>query len=291
MKTIFFLLGLLISLSIFSQTPSSYLDEKGKTHLCGPFDISTLESDTNYNTWFNEYYKAFKTSDNTKWKSELENVKVEIFLGTWCGDSKYWVSNFIKLWDDLGLNRDQLEFTGLYYLDDKIKVGPNGEEKGKYIHRVPTFIFTKDTVEIARIVESPVTDLETDVAQIALGVPSKPNYRAANFLMRFISEQNVEDLNKQKDQILRMTKYFTKQSKELNTLAYVMSARGDIEKSLFLLEMNCEIFPFEPNVYDSYGEILIKGNQKELAIKQFKKVLQLDPENESAKQQLLKLKS
>ena len=39
-------------------------------------------------------------------------------------------------------------------------------------------------VEYARIVESPKNDLVTDVAQIALGFPSAPNYEGANYLFK-----------------------------------------------------------------------------------------------------------
>jgi len=61
-----------------------------------------------------------------------------------------------------------LEIIALYN-GEKTKQGPNGEEKGMGIHRVPTFIFEQGGKEIARIVEDPATDFETDIAQIALG--------------------------------------------------------------------------------------------------------------------------
>ena len=42
----------------------------------------------------------------------------------------------------------------LYDRDEKYKQGPNGEEKGEKIHRVPIFIINRDGKESARIVES-----------------------------------------------------------------------------------------------------------------------------------------
>ena len=91
---------------------------------------------------------------------------------------------FVKLWDELGLKRSQLRLIGLYNDDERYKTSPNGEEKGKQIHRVPVFIFKSNNVEYARIVESPKNDLVTDVAQIALGFPSAPNYEGANYLFK-----------------------------------------------------------------------------------------------------------
>ena len=52
-------------------------------------------------------------------------------MGTWCGDSKEWVPSFLKIWDQLGLDRKELTFTALYDIDERYKQGPNGEEKGK----------------------------------------------------------------------------------------------------------------------------------------------------------------
>jgi len=64
-------------------------------------------------------------------------------MGTWCGDSKKWIPSFLKAWGKLSLDRKKLKYTVLYDTDERYKQGPNGEEKGMHIHRVPTFIFKK----------------------------------------------------------------------------------------------------------------------------------------------------
>ncbi len=292
MKTLVFFLSFLSSISLFAQQPKHYSDKDGETHLCGVFDLSVLESDSTYNTWYNKYYNSYTLPEdiNTDWKSELNAYTVDIYLGTWCGDSKYWVSQFVKLWDDLNLDRNLLTFTALYDTDEKYKIGPNGEEKGKLIHRVPTFIFKKDGVEQARIVESPVNNLHTDIAQIALGFPSKPNYRAANFTMFYCENNTIEDLDKNYNDLLKSLQYFAKQSKELNTLGYVFLNRKEYNKALLIFKLNTEIFPYEPNVYDSYAEALAKAGKLEEAIKQYKNVLKLDPFNANAKTEIKALK-
>lgn len=292
MKTLVFFLSLLCSLSLFAQLPKHYSDKHGNTHLCGVFDISALESDSTYNKWYSTYYNSYQLPEgvNTDWKSGLEEYSVDIYMGTWCGDSKYWVSQFVKLWDDLNLDRSQLTFTALYDTDEKYKIGPNGEEKGKTIHRVPTFIFKKEGVEQARIVESPVNKLHVDLAQIALGFPSKPNYRAANFAMYYFENNTIEDLKKDYDNLLKSLEYLAKQSKELNTLGYVFLNRKDYEKAVMIFKLNTEIFEFEPNVYDSYAEGLAKSGKPKEAIIQYKKVLKLAPSNTHAKAQIKILK-
>jgi len=46
-----------------------------------------------------------------------------------------------------------------------------------------------------------------------------------------------------------------------------------------LFKLNTEQFPKSFNVYDSYGEALVKNNEKTLAIENYKKSLELNPGN------------
>jgi cytochrome c-type biogenesis protein CcmH/NrfG len=48
-------------------------------------------------------------------------------------------------------------------------------------------------------------------------------------------------------------------------------------------------FPGSSNAYDSLGEAYIKSGDNELAIKNYKKSVELDPGNENAKENLVKL--
>ena len=108
---------------------------------------------------------------NYSWSKELNDIEVDIYMGTWCWDSKIWVPRFVKTWDLLGLERGKLNFIALYDITDRYKKGPNGEEKGKKIYRIPTFIFKRGGKEIGRIVESPKNNLLTSFEKIALGLP------------------------------------------------------------------------------------------------------------------------
>lgn len=292
MRIFCYLLLVLIAFPLFAQHNTNYEDENGDIHLCGTFDISSLETIPTYKQWFNKNYNHFELpeDENIYWKSNLENYTVEIYMGTWCEDSKYWVPKFIKLWDDLKLKRDQLKCIGLYNTEDKYKIGPNAEEKGKLIHRVPTFIFKTKNGEQARIVESPVNTLLTDVAQIALGYPSKPNYHAANYAMEQFESSSVEKLNKNYNTLLKTLQNLTKESNTLNTLGYLFLKRKAYDKALLIFKLNSELFKYDPNVYDSYGEALAKSGKPKKAIKQYKNVLKLDPFNTHAKKQIKQLK-
>ena len=76
-----------------------------------------------------------------------------------------------------------------------IKHPLEGRER-QQIHRVPAFIFKTENIEYARIVESPKNDLITDVAQIALGYPSSPNYEGANYLFKVFDTESLNNTKK-----------------------------------------------------------------------------------------------
>ena len=115
----------------FSLKETTYINQSVEVHLCGPFDTNELEEDSPYTPWFNKPYDEFMLDDTTySWSSELNDVEVDIYMGTWCGDSKKWVPRFLKALDQLGLDRKKLSYTALYDTDKHYKQGPNGEEKG-----------------------------------------------------------------------------------------------------------------------------------------------------------------
>lgn len=268
----------------------TYEDSRGNTHLCGPFPLETLETDPNYSPWFLEGVENWNPElTSTLWAQNLKETQVDIYLGTWCGDSKRWVPRFVTTWEKLGLSRDQLNFIALYNGDSLYKQGPNGEHLGKKIHRIPTFIFKQQGEEVARIVESPHNDLVTDLAQIAYGVPSAPNYRAVSYLQEVLDSNTKEDIYANYREYMNTAYRKAGGSRELNTLGYVYLRAGEIEKALLVFEMNTYLFRFEPNVFESYGEALAIAGKNTEAIAQYTKVLELDPTNEIAQEQLASL--
>jgi len=59
--------------------------------------------------------------------------------------------------------------------------------------------------------------------------------------------------------------------------------------ALALFKFNVEQFPNSSNAYDSYGEALARNNQKDLAIENYKKSLELNPGNTGGIKALEKL--
>ncbi|MEM7086937.1 MAG: serine hydrolase [Bacteroidota bacterium] len=67
---------------------------------------------------------------------------------------------------------------------------------------------------------------------------------------------------------------------ELNNLGYTFLGKEEIEKALAVFKINVQAYPNSSNVYDSYGEALLKSGDKENAIKNYSKSVELNPGNE-----------
>ncbi|WP_196885515.1 tetratricopeptide repeat protein [Aureivirga sp. CE67] len=292
MKKLVILIVICLSNISFGQEVKRFESSRGVSHLCGEFNVEVLEEDENFQKWFVKNYEEFPEVEKQKWAKKLKDVEVDIYLGTWCGDSKRWVPRFVKIWDDLGLKREQLKFIALYdsTKENTYKQSPDGEEKGKGIHRVPTFIFKRNQEEIARIVETPNNSLEVDIKQIAMDCPSKPNYRVANYFMKEFQEKNIDEIYENYSDYYRKA-YYTDSYSELNTAGRVFAESGDLSKAIIIFRINSRIHSYEPRAYSNLAYALELDSKYEEAIENYEKVLLLDRSNESAKEGLKELRN
>ena len=76
---------------------------------------------------------------------------------------------------------------------------------------------------------------------------------------------------------------------DLNTAGYSLLNQNKIKDAIDIFKKNVELYPKSSNVYDSLGEAYMKNGDKKLAIVNYKKSLELDPENENAKEMINKL--
>jgi tetratricopeptide (TPR) repeat protein len=69
---------------------------------------------------------------------------------------------------------------------------------------------------------------------------------------------------------------------EVNRLGYSLMAEGKIEAAIQVFKLNVNAYPHSANVYDSLGEAYAHNGEKQLAIQNYRKSLELNPENEHA---------
>lgn len=76
----------------------------------------------------------------------------------------------------------------------------------------------------------------------------------------------------------------------LNQLGYSLLYSGHEKDAIAMFQRNVQEFPQSSNVYDSLGEAYAKVGEKDLAIANYEKSLQIDPKNQNAVEQLKRLR-
>ncbi|HLX11570.1 MAG TPA: serine hydrolase [Bacteroidota bacterium] len=82
--------------------------------------------------------------------------------------------------------------------------------------------------------------------------------------------------------------YDTEES-ELNELGYELMGMKNVADAIPVLKLNAKLFPASWNVYDGLGEAYMKNGNRDLAIQNYKKSLELNPKNMNAVQMLKKM--
>lgn len=94
--------------------------------------------------------------------------ELQVFLGTWCGDSRREVSRFEKI-TELAGGGEPFPFDVTLIGVDGDKAEPAALLEGQEIHFVPTFVVRRDGQEVGRVVESAETTLENDLLRLLTG--------------------------------------------------------------------------------------------------------------------------
>jgi hypothetical protein len=92
-----------------------------------------------------------------------DNLKIDVYLGTWCSDSLNNVPKFIKIIDTVGEDNIPVNY---YNVERKPSKDVKYFVEDLKVERVPTFIFYRDGKEIGRIVENPKNSLLEDFLEI-----------------------------------------------------------------------------------------------------------------------------
>ena len=171
----------MISLGLFNLNSSDipegmFEDPKtGNPMLLGEITVQDLKQDP-FSEWYSDEFDTYEVdTELINAIDSPEEYTYEVFLGTWCGDSRREFPRIAKIFNEMGVDINDV----LIVTVDRDKISPNREQEGKDIRYVPTLIVSKDNQEIGRIVESPsseVATLESDLFEITLGIPPIPNY-------------------------------------------------------------------------------------------------------------------
>jgi polyisoprenoid-binding protein YceI len=79
---------------------------------------------------------------------------------------------------------------------------------------------------------------------------------------------------------------YTLGEEQLNLVGYKLMAAGRLDDALTVFRRNAALFPNSANVYDSLGEVYTANGDREQAIRNYERALELSPENTSAMEML-----
>ncbi len=138
-----------------------FISVYGKLELLGPLNKEEILE--NFPDWQVEVASYVPDQEVIeKLQSIPSEIKIEIFLGTWCPDTKRNVSAYFKIMDMVDNPLIMTSYIGIPMESDSRK--PFIE--GKNIIKVPTFIVIIDNQEKGRIIENPTKSVEEDLLDI-----------------------------------------------------------------------------------------------------------------------------
>jgi thiol-disulfide isomerase/thioredoxin len=118
---------------------------------------------------FQYRYNAYEPDKNAL--EQIGNAppaEIKVFFGDWCKDSKKHVPAFIKTMELASNPGLQIAYINV----DRQKKQPSDLIESLNIENVPTFIVFENGKEVGRIVETPKTSVEQDLADILAAVPA-----------------------------------------------------------------------------------------------------------------------
>lgn len=139
---------------------------------------------------------------------------------------------------------------------------------------------------------SPVAAIYHGVLDILLGHTAK--IPKQNIAIPFAEKLMTEGLEAAKSLYHKLEKNNRSEYQfddgQLNRLGYFLIENKQVESAIAVFRFNTELYPKVANCYDSLGEAYMLAGNKELAIENYSKVLELDPKQENAQQMLYKLR-
>jgi tetratricopeptide (TPR) repeat protein len=277
-----------------STTPSADTEiqnDQNKKILAGHCPLAAVYT-APYKDWFYKSYDNYTIDSFTLnlIAPMLKNKTIEVFLGSWCGDSKREMPRLVKILQAAGFDTANLK---LIFVDNSLKhykQSPQHEEASKNIHHVPTIIIYNNGGEMGRIIESPKISLEKDLLAILLHQPYGPKYQGVDYWLKHWRSKNATLNDEKLRQAAAEIKPICSGMGEFNAYGYVLLAQNNYAEAINVFKLNALLFPEASGTYDSLGEAYFNAGNKAEAKKNYEQVLQLKPGDENALKMLDKLK-
>lgn len=100
-------------------------------------------------------------------------------------------------------------------------------------------------------------------------------------LKQLVDEEGIDNIKSHYAELKKnQANEYNFSENQLNQLGYHYLGNDKVDYAAAIFKLNVELFPKSSNVYDSYGEALLKQGDKEKAIENYKKSVEINPANE-----------
>lgn len=136
-------------------------------------------------------------------------------------------------------------------------------------------------------------EMSQKIAAILFGKPYKAPMRdIAEILFDTVKEKGVQAAIARYRELKATEKdAYDFSEPQLNGLGYQLMQMKRVKDAIEIFKLNVEMYPQGFNTYDSLGEAYMENGDKQLAIQNYKKSLELNPKNTSAAEKLKKLEA
>ena len=224
-----------------------------------------------FSSWFNpgfdQYNPDKKITDQLRIE-KMENIRIKVFFGSWCGDSKREVPRFLKLLQSISFPEKKLEMVGLGGSDSLYKQSPGHEEAGLGIFRVPVFIIYRDG---------------KDLLDIILNKNYHPNYQSHSLIREWLQEETLTDDNSSIRGLAEQLRHRLSGENELNSLGYLLLKQEKKTAALQIFRINHLLYPESANTASSLGEGYLETGNDARARDFLEKSLQLNKDPQAIK--------
>jgi CubicO group peptidase (beta-lactamase class C family) len=138
-----------------------------------------------------------------------------------------------------------------------------------------------------------IDDIAAAVNRILDGAPYEmPKRSIAETLAPIIEHSGVTAALTEFRQMQARPDEYSLNESEMNRLGYyLLNTRKAVDASVTVFRLNVEAFPSSANAYDSLGEAYMVKGDKELAIRNYQRSFELNPQNTNAVEMLRKLQA
>lgn len=118
----------------------------------------------------------------------------------------------------------------------------------------------------------------------------RPRRPVAEALLPIITEKGFESALQSYRALKQSGDYYVSEV-QLNALGYRLLGGKKVREAIEIFKLNAETYPQSANVYDSLGEAYLLSGDRESAVRNYQRAVELNPQNTAALEILRKLRS